>query len=658
MSMSRIILRGLVVALSLSIFSAEAMAQNAGRLRGAIRGRIGRAMGGGRSFSRGGLSRPSLGARSGGRRSIGNAFRSTPRSIPRSSRTPSFNRSTPSFTPNFGRSVRRFSGGSSRPNLGVQSRSVTPRIENRARRSLGIGTRRGIVRLPSRDGLAARGEAGRLRALGNNRSGLSQSDRRGTLQLPGRSERSGIVVQRGTDAARRILRRSGDADGPRGLELFGNRERQEIIKRLQQGDENSILQRRSATGDGQRVQERLRGIRGDAPESLRDLVRSRLDRRRDRSSDTGQPPFGDRDGRRFDGFGRRHHHHHHRWHHGHWHFFWKRPWFWWPIVRWAYGPSVYYYGYYPYYNPYFFDPYVVAGGTVLDYRQPVAGADYGDDLSPQEQQALAYLERAREAFKRGAYDTALQQVDRALALVPGDPVLHEFRALVLFATGEYSEAAATIHAVLAVGPGWDWATLSGLYPSVPVYTEHLRALEAFNRENPESADARFLLAYHYLTCGHTDAAARQLRRVTESQPDDRVAARLLEMLTGESGTPPQAPVPQVQPPESSTSTPEDSVVKFKPADLPGRWNAVRDDGSSFALVFSEGDKFEWTFRQGEETRTLKGSYHLADDVLVLESEQGGVMVGRVTGLDKTKFRLVLLGGPPDDPGLEFEKADS
>jgi hypothetical protein len=33
--------------------------------------------------------------------------------------------------------------------------------------------------------------------------------------------------------------------------------------------------------------------------------------------------------------------------------------------------------------------------------------------------------------------------------------------------------------VLSVGPGWDWTTLIGLYPSIDVYTTQLRALEDF-----------------------------------------------------------------------------------------------------------------------------------------------------------------------------------
>ena len=70
-------------------------------------------------------------------------------------------------------------------------------------------------------------------------------------------------------------------------------------------------------------------------------------------------------------------------------------------------------------------------------------------------------------------------MDQAIALVPNDTVLHEFRGLTLFALGRYKEAAAAEYAVLSAGPGWDWTTLSGLYPNVDVYTEQLRALEQY-----------------------------------------------------------------------------------------------------------------------------------------------------------------------------------
>ena len=64
-----------------------------------------------------------------------------------------------------------------------------------------------------------------------------------------------------------------------------------------------------------------------------------------------------------------------------------------------------------------------------------------------------------------------------------------------------------MYAVLSGGPGWDWTTESGLYPSIAVYTKQLRALEQYSRDNPQAADARFLLAYQYMLTGHNDAAS-------------------------------------------------------------------------------------------------------------------------------------------------------
>ena len=101
----------------------------------------------------------------------------------------------------------------------------------------------------------------------------------------------------------------------------------------------------------------------------------------------------------------------------------------------------------------------------------------------------------------------------------------------LFAKRDYLKAAATIHSVLAVGPGWNWATLIGLYDDVAIYTEQLRALETYRDQHPRDSAVRFLLAYHYLVDGFRDAAATQLERVVKLEPGDTVAADLLRMLS-------------------------------------------------------------------------------------------------------------------------------
>ena len=89
----------------------------------------------------------------------------------------------------------------------------------------------------------------------------------------------------------------------------------------------------------------------------------------------------------------------------------------------------------------------------------------------QQSDAVAQLDAARAAVADGDYAKALAQCDKAIAQQPNDVVLHEFRGLALFALHRYKEAAGTIYAVLSIGPGWDWTTLSGFYPDVNIYTQ-------------------------------------------------------------------------------------------------------------------------------------------------------------------------------------------
>src|SRR4029077_3031087 len=138
--------------------------------------------------------------------------------------------------------------------------------------------------------------------------------------------------------------------------------------------------------------------------------------------------------------------------------------------------------------------------------------------------------QARDAFKQEDFTRALDLTDQALRQSPNDPTLHEFRALTLFALKRYDEAAAALYAVLSVGPGWDWTTLISLYNNPETYTQQLRALESLCTQNPEWAASRFVLAYHYLTQGHPEAALTQLKAVVALQPKDQLSAQLVQQL--------------------------------------------------------------------------------------------------------------------------------
>ena len=203
------------------------------------------------------------------------------------------------------------------------------------------------------------------------------------------------------------------------------------------------------------------------------------------------------------------------------------------LSSWMYGPSLYDWGYSSYYNPYSYGS-AVPGTVVVqssgyDYTQPINTVAAAPNPAVTSQ-AITCFDAARDAFKAGNYTQALDLTDQAIRQMPSDAALHEFRALCLFALQRYDDSAAALYAVLTAGPGWDWATLVGLYPNVSVYTQQLRALEAYCGQNPSSASARFVLAYHYLTEGHSLAALQQLKEVAALQPKDGLTPQLARQL--------------------------------------------------------------------------------------------------------------------------------
>lgn len=322
---------------------------------------------------------------------------------------------------------------------------------------------------------------------------------------------------------------------------------------------------------------------------------------------------------------------------------------------WGMGSMMYGWGYAPYVNPYY-DSYamsVPAGdpSPSYDYSAPIdttAAAPATETTDP----AMQAFDNARASFLKGDYQGALGLTDQALKSLPNDATLHEFRALTLFALAKYDQAAAVLYAVLSVGPGWDWSTLIGLYPNVDVYTQQLRALEAFRKEHPESAPARFVLAYQYLTQGHNDAAARELKEIVQLQPSDKLSASLLAQLSGGS-TEGQA---QAQPASAATPTEHPGKAPANAAALAGSWKASPDANRSIALTLGGDGKFSWAVTNKGKTNTITGESSYGNGLLTLAPPGGsGAMVGEVALLDNGHLNFRMAGAPPSDPGLNFAK---
>lgn len=288
-------------------------------------------------------------------------------------------------------------------------------------------------------------------------------------------------------------------------------------------------------------------------------------------------------------------------------------------VNWAFGVS-------DYSNPYCDGPVTVDGTDVASYTEPVVGdpnASADQSASSDDGAAdplTATFDQARAAFHDQRFDEAMQLADQALAQAPRDAAVNEFRALCLFAVGRYREAAAAVHAVLAAGPGWDWTTLISLYDNQDTYEQQLRKLEADAKADPASADKKFLLAYHYLTGGHKDAAVSMWKKVIELQPDDQLSADLVKMY---SPVDPDAAA-------AEKAVPPDFDKPAYPMDqLYGTWNASSDQGQ-FTLSLGKDDAFVWTFARNGKPQEMKGAYIVRGTSLVMQPDSGGTMLSNIT----------------------------
>lgn len=349
---------------------------------------------------------------------------------------------------------------------------------------------------------------------------------------------------------------------------------------------------------------------------------------------------------------------HSDWHHGHWHgsyYFrgrdaWKyvdtdqAPWLN-GLVTWGLGNLAYRSGYQVYANPYYAQPLVI-GSTTINYSRPICvqrsqyEVVYASDEAKAQllrSQALAYFKTARQAFYTGNVSLAYESINHAIGLMPDDTALHEFRALVLFSAGRYREAAEVMYAVLAVAPGWDWTTLSGLYREQDTYIRQLRKLEEYVSLHPRSADTRFLLAYHYITMGYPDNAEQQLQAVRILNPTDRLAADLLGLMR-ENEQPPTQVFPGME-------------AALQPGALEGNWVGRRPEGKIDLEI--RGDNFRWDYSDVDTHQMLSGKCELTGNQLLLATQDGSQMVGTVKRNDEDRFTFRLLGGSDSDPGVVF-----
>ena len=600
-----------IIGIGAVLLSVEFASGGRGRGGGGGGGRVGGGGGGGRVGGGGGGARPSIGG-GGARPSVG------------------------------GGGARPSIGGGGGGGLGVGSR---PSIGSGARPSVGGGSP--SISTPNRPSIgggnigAGKIGAGKIGAGG----GLGARDGPGIVNGPGRPS-TGLnpgIANRPNIGAKGIGDKVGPGTRPGGGNLLpglglgaglaGGAKAGDYLGRRQ----GNIADRQTNIADrSQNLQDRM-GQREDFRNQRQDQRQDYVNNRREDWQNWHDDYYG----------------HHNGWYHGaltdHWGDHWQHMWsdhtaaMVLGTTMWGLNRMNYWFGYDSYANPYYTEPLVI-DNTTINYSQPLAAPPdmvasppaTENPLPPGvTQEGMKNFDAALGAFYDGKFKEALQLTNKALATMPKDAVIHEFRALVLFSMGNYKEAAATLHPVLAVGPGWDWTTMSSLYPGN--YTPHFRALETWVGDNPKAPEGHFVLAYHYMTQGHTEAAADELKEVLKLTPNDTVSAQLLKMM-GKSPTPAESAA--------------ESDLKIDSAKAIGTWTATRGK-ASFEMTLDKNKSFTWSYSEGKTKQQVKGAYALDGNVLAMEPDAGGVMLAEITEPKGGSFVFRTVGAPKSDPGLTF-----
>jgi hypothetical protein len=328
----------------------------------------------------------------------------------------------------------------------------------------------------------------------------------------------------------------------------------------------------------------------------------------------------------------------------------------WGLVGWGLGKLIFDSGYQTYTNPYPAQPVPSAKGSQVTYNQPITvvaaqTAPAESEADKVTEQSESHIAESQAAFKQRDYLKALDFANKAVGEAPGDGALHEYRALVLFALGKYSEAAGVLNPVLAGGPGWDWTTMIGLYDSQETYMNQFKGLQAYSASKPEAADARFLLGYHYMVCGYLAEANAEFAEAARLQPADTVSAQLRDLTAASSNNGDEESSSEGAPAEDAPPPP--ALVPLEK--LAGTWVSDKGAQGTVTLAFKDDGKFVWTFKKDDKTNEFGGEYSMNDSGLLVLDAEDSQMVASVELPKDSELKFVLSGGPPGDPGLVFAK---
>ena len=146
--------------------------------------------------------------------------------------------------------------------------------------------------------------------------------------------------------------------------------------------------------------------------------------------------------------------------------------------------------------------------------------------------------------------------------------------------------------------------------------------------------------------GQIEGAAAEFQEAIRLNPQDQLSTQLLAGLTKEA-----------QAAEATASQPAVPATPVSVASLLGTWEANRPDGASFKFRLSDDATYLWQYTQdGRAPQHFRGTYTVADNLLILKCDGNPTMIGQVAVLDKDHFNFKLAGANPNDPGITFSSA--
>lgn len=214
------------------------------------------------------------------------------------------------------------------------------------------------------------------------------------------------------------------------------------------------------------------------------------------------------------------------------------------------------YGYYPIarevqgdnYNYYTYNYYSTDSGVPYDSSYVADGiasidhttfADIREKLAQQQAAepdaatlADTYFEEAVKAFEELNFKLAIEKFAKAMELAPEDMILPFAYAQVLFADGQYSEAAEVLRAALAkVTPEKEGVFYPrGLYPDDDTLLGHIDKIAEKAELFSFDGDLQLLLGYQLLGIGEIDEAAKPLQQASQDLKNAAAAKTLLNLL--------------------------------------------------------------------------------------------------------------------------------